>query len=154
MDTDSREALLTQYRNGPQVLAEALDRVGSDRLDISVVEGEWTPRQIVHHAADSETMGYIRLRRLLAEDHPVIQSYDEATFAVTLHYDRPIETSLAVVRAVRASSAELLAALSDEEWLREGAHSEHERYTIFEWLQIYARHCHDHAEQMCRAVGL
>jgi hypothetical protein len=154
MDSATREAYISQYRAGAEVLAEAIERVGSDRLDVSVLEGEWTPRQIVHHVADSETMSYGRLRRLLAEDHPTIHGYDETNFARKLHYDRPIESSLAVVRAVRAASADLLLTLSEAEWQREGVHTESGRYTVIDWLRIYARHCHDHAEQMLRDAGV
>jgi hypothetical protein len=53
------------------------------------------------------------VRKLLAEDDPVVQGYDEAECARRLHYDRPVETSLAVFRAVRTSTAELLARLEE-----------------------------------------
>jgi len=154
MAGNTREALIAQYRAGPQVLADAIGKVPPDRLDVTQQKGEWTPREIVHHVADSETTSYIRLRRLLAEERPVIQGYDEMAFARKLHYDRPIENSLAVVRAVRNASAELLATLSEEEWQREGVHSESGRYTLLNWLQIYAAHCHDHAEQIRKASGI
>lgn len=154
MDINTRAALVAQYRAGPQVLADAIAKVPQDRLDVTQQEGEWTPREIVHHVADSETTSYIRLRRLLAEDRPVIQSYDEMAFARKLHYERPIESSLAVVHAVRNASAELLATLSEAEWQREGTHSESDRYTLLNWLQIYAAHCHDHADQIRKATGL
>ena len=44
---------------------------------------------VVHHLADSETNSYLRLRKLLAEDGPTLQGYDEAHWAEVLHYDRP-----------------------------------------------------------------
>lgn len=154
MQKTERDALVARYSEGPQLLADAVAAVPPAALDTSAVADEWTPRQIVHHVADSETMSYIRLRRLLAEDRPVIAGYDEAEFARKLHYERPIAASLAVVRAVRASSAELLASLTEEEWAREGTHSESGRYTMEDWLRIYVAHCHDHAEQIRRAAGL
>ncbi|MBA3825595.1 MAG: DinB family protein [Ktedonobacterales bacterium] len=153
MNVTDRAALLARYAEGPQALEDAVAAVPQDALDRSVIAGEWTPRQIVHHVADSETMSYIRLRRLQAEDHPVIQGYDEAEFARRLHYDRPIEAALAVVRAVRVASAELLATLSEDEWAREGTHSDSGRYTMDDWLRIYVAHCHDHADQIRRVAG-
>jgi len=137
-----------------QEMADALAAVPEDKLNSTQMVDEWTPRQIAHHVADSETMSYIRLRRLLSEERPVIQAYDEAAWARRLHYDRPIEASLAVVRAVRASSAELLATLSEAEWAREGTHSDSGRYTMEDWLRIYVAHCHDHADQIRRAAGV
>jgi len=106
---------------------------------------------VVHHLADSETNAYVRLRKLLAEDDAQIQGYDEAGFARVLHYDRPIERSLDVVRAVRASSEELLDRLADADWSRAGTHTESGPYGVEDWLRIYAAHAPDHADQIRRA---
>ena len=65
----------------------------------------------MHHLADSEATSYIRIRKLLAEDDPIIHGYDEAEFARRLHYDRPIAASLAVLKSVRAATVELLRCL-------------------------------------------
>jgi hypothetical protein len=108
---------------------------------------EW----VAHHLADSETMSTIRLRRLLAEDTPLIQAYDEVEFARRLHYERPIEQSLALFAAVRSSNLELLASLTDDEWARTGTHSDDGPYSVERWLEIYAAHGHDHADQIRRA---
>ena len=153
MKAEERAKLIGQYRDGHRVVREAFAGIKEDELDSSA-SGEWTPRQIAHHLADSETMSYLRLRRLLAEDHPAIQGYDEPEYARRLHYDRPIASSLEVFRAVRVASAELLDALGEDEWVREGTHSESGRYTMNDWLEIYAAHAHDHAAQMLRAQML
>jgi len=153
MEPASRRALIEQYKDGYRAVREALDQLTGEELDARPADG-WTPREIAHHLADSETMSYIRLRRLLAEDHPAIQGYDEPEYARRLHYDRPIASSLEVFRAVRVASAELLDALGEDEWVREGTHSESGRYTMNDWLEIYAAHAHDHAAQMLRAQML
>jgi hypothetical protein len=147
MEPARRRALIEQYKDGYRAVREALDQLSEDELDARPADG-WTPREVAHHLADSETMSYIRLRRLLAEDHPVIQGYDEPEYARRLHYDRPIASSLEVFRAVRVASAELLDSLHEEEWAREGTHSESGRYTMDDWLEIYAAHAHDHAAQI------
>jgi hypothetical protein len=115
MDSARRRALIEQYKDGYRAVRAALDQLSEEELDARPAEG-WTPREIAHHLADSETMSYIRLRRLVAEDHPVIQGYDEPEYARRLHYDRPITSSLEVFRAVRAASAELLESLGEDEW--------------------------------------
>ncbi len=153
LDDLIRAELIARYKAGPQVLADALAAVGPDQLDRSVIAREWTPRQIIHHVADSETTSYLRLRRLVAEDQPVITGYDEAEFARRLHYDRPVANSLAVIIAVRAASAELLDQLSEAEWQRSGMHTESGAYSVMDWLRIYAAHCHDHAVQIHMVTG-
>jgi hypothetical protein len=106
---------------------------------------------VVHHLADSETNSYLRLRKLLAETDPQIQGYDEAEFARVLHYDRPIERSLAVFKAVRESTSELLDVLAEDDWGRAGTHSESGSYSVEGWLEIYADHGLAHADQIARA---
>ena len=96
-------------------------------------------------------LGDGRVRRLIAEDDPLIQGYDEPEWARRLHYDRPVDESVAVLRAVRASSLQLLRSLAPEEWDRSGTHSESGPYDIDTWLGIYADHSHEHAEQIGRA---
>src|SRR5207253_570865 len=82
--------------------------------------GEWSPREVVHHLADSEMTSAIRCRLLLCEDHPFIRAYDESEFARRLHYDRPLDTSLDALRAARRSTAEILHRLDDADWARAG----------------------------------
>ena len=90
----------------------------------------------------------MRLRLLLAVDGASIAGYDQDEFARRLHYDRPIEASLEAFKAARRTTAEILDRMTDEEWRREGTHTEHGRYTVERWLEIYSTHAHKHAEQI------
>lgn len=148
MDPKERETLIAQYRDGYAAVAEALLKITSKELDARPGPGKWTAREIVHHLADSEMTAGVRLRRLLAEDRPQIQGYDQDEFARRLHYDRPHEASLELFRTVRQATAELLERMQPGDWLREGTHSEVGRYTPETWLQIYAEHAHRHARQI------
>ncbi len=152
MNTTTRQHLIERYKAGSEAVDQALENITDDELDAAAADG-WTAREVVHHLADSETTSYVRLRRLLAEDQPLIAGYDEEEFARHLYYDRPIAASLAVFWAVRLASAELLERLTDTQWARAGTHSESGRYDVEEWLRIYAAHAHDHAEQIRRARG-
>lgn len=152
MDAGEREALIQRYRDGHRAVTEALQGLRDEELDRSA-NGEWTPRTIVHHLADSEMTSAIRLRRLIAEDNPTIQGYDEEQFASRLTFDRPIEPSLEAMRWARESTAQILDRLSEEEWHRAGTHSDSGPYSVEDWLVIYANHGHDHAKQITRARG-
>lgn len=153
MDQQEREKLIAQYRDGYTAVAEALLKITEDELDARPGPGRWTVREIVHHLADSETTSAIRLRRLLAEERPVVHGYDQDRFATRLHYDRPHESSLQLFKYARLATAELLERLEPAEWLREGTHSESGRYTVETWLTIYAEHAHKHARQIRVARG-
>jgi hypothetical protein len=134
------------------VVASALSEADLDRHPPE--PDGWTPRMVIHHVADSETNSYVRLRRLLAEPTgTTIQGYDEAQWARSLHYDRPVSQSLAVFQAVRDSSAELLDRITPEDLARAGVHSESGPYTLADWLDTYVAHARDHAEQIRAALA-
>lgn len=151
MTTVQRSELVKKYKEGYAQVAAALEGATDAELDRRPAPGKWTSREIVHHLADSEMTSAIRLRRLLAEDRPVIVGYDQEEFARKLHYDRPITASLAAFKAARDTSGEILDRMSEAEWAREGTHSESGHYSVLRWLEIYAAHAHGHADQIRRA---
>src|SRR6202171_2803036 len=132
MEGRERKALIRRYRDGHRAVLAALEGLSEEELDRSA-SNEWTPRMIVHHLADSEMMSAIRLRRLIAEDSPVIHGYDEVEFARKLTTDRPIEPSLEAMRWARESTAQILERLTEEQWQRAGTHSENGAYSVEDW---------------------
>ncbi len=132
MNAEERKSLIERYSAGYQEVIKALDGFPA-------------------HLADSESTSAIRLRRLLVEDKPLIQGYDQDQFASKLRYnERDMAPSLEAFRAARATTAQLLSLMSEEEWRREGVHNESGRYTAEDWLVIYAAHAHNHAAQIQR----
>ncbi len=152
MDAAKRAALVAEYVAGPEVIRASLAGITEAELDARPADGGWTPREVVHHTADSEMTSAIRLRRLVAEDAPLIVGYDGDEFARRLHYgDRPIEPALAAIDGARQTTAQILDALTEAEWGRTGTHSEMGPYGVERWLEIYSAHCHEHADQIRRA---
>ena len=151
--TVDRRTLVARYKEGAAVVAAAVEGLSDADLDRRPAPDAWTAREVVHHLADAETRSAVRLRQLLAEESPVIQGYDEELYARVLRYGRPIASSLAVITAVRASTAELLDLLTDDDFGRAGTHTESGPYSVDTWLELYAAHAHDHAEQLLRAAS-
>ncbi len=151
MNAEERKSLIEKYSAGYQEVIKALDGFPAESLTAHPIPGKWSAREIIHHLADSESTSAIRLRRLLVEDKPLIQGYDQDQFASKLRYnERDMAPSLEAFRAARATTAQLLSLMSEEEWRREGVHSESGRYTVEDWLVIYAAHAHNHAAQIQR----
>ncbi len=148
MTADERKKLIDEYKDGYRAVAEALAGATDEELDARPAPNKWTAREVAHHLGDSEMTAATRLRLLLAVDNAPIYGYDQDQFARRLHYDRPIEASIDAFKSARRATAEILDRLSDAEWQRAGTHSEHGRYTVERWLQIYAPHAHQHAEQI------
>ena len=149
MDRQQRDALVERYMQGYVVVVAALEGADLDAREIR----EWSPREVVHHLADSEMTSAIRMRRVLVEDRPLVQGYDQDAFAAVLFYDRPIEASLAAFKAARDTTSEIITRLSEEQWAREGEHSDSGRYSMLDWLAIYADHAYEHADRIRRSQG-
>ena len=143
------------YEAATRALLDQVAALTEVQLDMKHPEG-WSPRQVIHHLADSEAQSYARLRRLVAEPlGSIIQGYDEGLWAAhpALGYERdPIETPLAVFAAVRAGSLAVLRNLDVSDLERFGEHSERGRFTIDDWLRIYSNHPTDHGEQIAKAL--
>jgi hypothetical protein len=154
LGADERAALVARYRDGAGVFAAAVAHVTDAELDARPFPGEWTVREIVHHLCDGELSSAIRLRRLVAEDDPVLPGYDEGAYARRLHYaERAIGPSLAALTSARAATLDLLECLSEDEWARTGTHTEQGPYSVTAWLRDYAAHPHDHADQVHRVLA-
>lgn len=144
------KAMIENYRAATGQFIEVATQLSDVQLDMRKDQG-WSARQVIHHVADSEAQSYARLRRLIAEPGTQIQGYDEGAWGEneTLGYsDLPIENSLAVFKAVRASSLEILKRISTAQLDNAGIHSESGRYTVKDWIETYTKHPSEHAEQI------
>lgn len=146
----------SEYEASTQYFFEKFALLTPTDLDKHIPE-DWSPRQIVHHMADSEAQSYARLRRLIAEPTgSLIQGYDEGRWAEnsTLGYaELPIENSIAVFKAVRAASLDILKRMKLEDLERSGVHTDSGHYTMMNWLRAYTKHPRAHANQMMEAIG-
>lgn len=86
------------YEESTAIFVAALALVTPENIDKADHAG-WSPRQIIHHMADSESQSNARLRRILAEPGTQILGYDENAWSECseLGYRTlPIENSLDV----------------------------------------------------------
>ena len=151
MTSQERQDLIARYKEGYNEVVSSLEGFPADLLTEHPIPGKWSAAEIVHHLADSETTSALRLRRLLVEDHPLIQGYDQEAYAARLNYNnRETAPALDALRGARATTAQLFEFMSDQDWQREGTHSESGSYSAEDWLAIYAAHAHNHAAQIRR----
>lgn len=157
MTREEREALIAHYTAGFEEVARSLEGFPAESLTARLLPGRWSAAEIVHHLADAESIAAQRLRILLAQERPLIHGYDQNAYAARLRYnERPVEPALEAFRAARATTLQLLRTMTEEDWKREGWHTEVGRYTAETWLEIYAAHGRDHAAQIRRlreAIG-
>ena len=151
MTNEERQQLIARYRGGFDEVTQSIEGITDEDLRARPLAGKWTACEIVHHLADSEMNGAIRLRKLLTEEGTQIQGYDQEIFAARLRYnERDIAPALEAFRAARATTSQILDTMTEDDWAREGTHTESGRYTAEDWLRIYAAHAHNHAAQIRR----
>lgn len=143
------------YRQSTESFEKLVASIPADQLDTKHPEG-WSARQVIHHMADSEAQSYARIRRLIAEpEGTLIQSYDEDAWgssAVLGYSTLPIDFSVRVFSAVRASSLIMIERLTEADLLKSGIHSESGHFTIEKWCRSYTAHPLDHVGQIEKAL--
>jgi hypothetical protein len=140
---------LERFRRGPELLAVVLTGVFGEETDFAAAPGKWSIRQIVAHLADSEMVGAQRFRKVIAEERPALEAFDQDAWASNLDYARKQpKNSLESFRRVRAENYELLKSVPEAAFEREGVHSERGPVSLRQLLEIYAGHAESHARQM------
>lgn len=148
------ETFALVYETATKEFLETVRLLSDSNLDISDNQG-WSPRQVIHHMADSETQSYARLRRLIAEPNTEIQGYDENIWSESLvlgYKVLDIDLSLNVIRAVRKSSCEIIRRLPNDVINNTCFHSESGKYSIGDWISTYTKHPIDHSNQIRQII--
>ena len=143
------------YEESTAAFLEAVTHITPENIDKTDHAG-WSARQIVHHMADSESQSAARLRRILAEPGTQILGYDENAWSecTALGYRKfPIEKSLALYKASRDSSLEVLQNLTEQDLAKFAIHSERGNFSLEDWLRVYSKHPVDHANQLREAIA-
>ncbi len=122
------------------------------------VPGTWSVAQLVVHVLDSDMAAGHRMRRIVAEETPLLIAYDETAFASRLHYH---ETDLGLVvelfEAHRRHIAQWLRLLPEEAFARAGVHNQRGKVTLGQFVQIYVDHVTHHERFLLakrRALGV
>src|SRR3954463_14456090 len=88
-------------------LSNLASKLGTSGIEKSIAPGKWTARQILCHLADCELVFAYRLRQALAEEHHVIQPFDQDKWAENYAaYDAP--AALAVFSSLRKWNLEFI----------------------------------------------
>lgn len=120
----SFQPLIQQYVAGIDQLRDAIAGMSREQLTAVPIPGSWSTQQVVCHLADFEPIYADRMKRVVAEDQPLLLSGDPDLFASRLAYqDRDVQEELELVSAVRRQMARILSTLPAEAFQRTGRHS-------------------------------
>src|SRR6185369_8896319 len=125
MTPEERKELIATYAAGYDEVMNALNGFPVESLAAHPIPGKWSAREIVHHLGDSETTSAGRLRKLLVEDNPLIQGYDQDEFASKLRYnERDMAPALEAFRYARETTVQLLALMTEDFFFHAAAPTE------------------------------
>jgi hypothetical protein len=146
--SDPKQALET-FRRGTSLLDEALRGATEEETTFVPAPGKWTIRQLARHVADTEIVVGMRMRQIVAEDHPTLIPFDQELWAAHLGYETADAfDSLARFRSLRDDTTGVLSALPPEAFDRVGVHPERGAKTLLEWVTLFGNHVETHAKQI------
>jgi uncharacterized damage-inducible protein DinB len=150
--------LIEAYLEGPPAVRQAVTGLGGEALTARPVPGKWSILEVVCHLVDSEQAWCHRMKRVIAEDRPLLIGYDESRFASALAYHhRDLEQELALLEGMRLQMARILRTLPGSAWTRLGVHSERGLMSLEDLLQAETEHIPHHLgfiEEKRRALSL
>ena len=141
--------VIDQYEQGGAKLKDAVRALSEQDLrwtppkDANV--GLWSIHQILVHLQDAEAAFADRVRRIIAEENPSLQAWNETKFAERLSYDKQSsEDAIALIDLIRRQLSRVLRAIPAADLQRAGTHSEAGRQTTAEVLGKAVWHLDHH----------
>jgi hypothetical protein len=158
MPVSSRVALIESYLDSLPKLRRAVADLAPEALRARPVPGKLSALEVVCHLVDSEQAWCHRMKRVIAEDRPLLIGYDETRFTAGLPYhEADLEEELVLLEGMRRQMARILRGLPEAAWSRTGVHSERGLITLEEMLRAEAEHVPHHLAHIVekrKALGL
>jgi len=125
--------------------------LSAQQLAAAPVAGAWSMHTLICHMLDSELAAVHRMRRIAAEELPLLIAYDETAFAARLPYAaQSAHESAELFAALRHFHGNFLQALPAAAFARAGVHNHRGRITLAEMVSMYVEHV-DHHEKFAKA---
>jgi len=149
-------ALLPRYAKGVETLDRRVLELDDELVDLAFRPeagvGRWSCRTLMTHLADAELVLTHRIRRTVAEDHPVLALWDHDAFAdaglaegAGAAPKPPIAGSVAVIHTLRLWSRDWLATLPESARDRTCLHPEAGSLSVADLVARTTAHLEHHA---------
>lgn len=139
-----REAI-DAYESGADVPRQAFAGLTREQRTSFPVPNTWSIHQIVVHLMESDLVASYRMKRVVAEDNPMMDCYAESAFAERLFYHEiDLDDVCEVFRRNRRIMATILRRLKDADFARTGRHPETGVISLDVLVRVYAHHLDHH----------
>jgi hypothetical protein len=141
------KAPLDVITDTPRRLAHLMETIGPERMETPPAPGKWSARDIVAHLADSEVAFGFRLRQTLAEDHHIIQPFEQDLWAKS-YPTCDARMALAALSALRAWNVALIRSAKPADLAKPVTHPERGTMTFQSIVETMAGHDRNHIKQI------
>ncbi len=150
--------LIEEYLAGSAAVRKAVAGMSADQLRARPIAGKWSTLEVVCHLADFDPIMADRMKRVIAEERPMLVGANENHFAAALAYhDRDLDEELTILEKTRSQMARILRKLPPDAMQRVGIHSERGPRTLEQLLTGAIAHIPHHLEfvkEKRKAFGL
>lgn len=125
--------LVDAYEAGGELLHQAVADLDPALTHTPIEPGAWSVAQLVAHLLDADLVYADRIKRVLAEDEPLLAAFDEDRWIARMPADAlalPAIEGARLFRDHRKWTARLLAQVGEAELRRHGVHSVLGRQTL------------------------
>jgi len=128
--------------------------LGDDEARWHPAEGEWCVNEVLGHIIEAEKRGFAgRIRRILDEDRPTFDPWDQQAVAKERHdCDRMALSVFMEWMGIRHSSVEMVRALRPEQLDRAGVHRKVGELRVRDLIQEWVHHDREHTKQLLSIV--
>lgn len=139
------QGLIERFATGPQLLRDAVQGMSREQVLARPVPGKWSTLEVVCHLSDFEIVYADRIKRIIAEDRPLLPDGDENLFAARLAYhSRDLAEELRVIDSIHTQLARLLRLQNDADFARVGNHATAGPLTMEQFVERVANHFDHH----------
>lgn len=151
---DTTTELLEAYRATPTTLRALLRGAGAEEARRRPDPENWSIIEIVAHLGDAERLANERIRRMLDEERPAMEAFDQLEAAERGRYrERDLEEVLLAFAEQRAAGVSTLEAFDAAGWARVARHVELGDITIEALVRLMVFHDAVHLAQIGRIVS-
>jgi hypothetical protein len=144
-----RTEIVSALRAVPDEVEATVRGLSDGQVRRRDAEGGWSPIEVICHIRDSVIEEGLRAKRMLEEDNPTLEPYDQEERARERRYeDEDPRKALISLRAYVSGYAYQLEGLSDAEWARPGYHPEDGPVTVRRRAEMEVEHGRAHLEQL------
>jgi uncharacterized damage-inducible protein DinB len=143
------EQLIHEYLTNIDALEAAVKDLSPSELSFrpaaEQTAGAWSIQEVVLHLADCELVYCDRMKRVIAEDNPTLQGFDENKWVGALQYlDQSVDEAIQLMRLSRKQMSRVLKVLPESAFNRFGTHTERGKLTLMELVNGAIQHLNHH----------